>query len=307
MKLSTLNGTLGLALVLLGSLPVPAASGQSDRIQLRVSVFNSSPFLPSTVEKAESEAGHVLRDAGVAVIWLNCPQDAQHEASLGPCSEASFPSHLHLRIVRASRGLKATTVGISFVAEDGNGCYADVFYEPIQQLNEETHVPPAVILGHAMAHELGHLLLGTNSHSSSGLMRARWTGEDLAKASKGNFRFSQEQSLRITNRLAQRTPPDLQTLLLQKAVAHEIAHALCPELNENRAAAIGRDLFTGKPASCRATRQVPDTAAKALSHPAGRSDNSERLRITVHPYNYVRVPEKRRGGSSDERAAAGRN
>jgi hypothetical protein len=71
-----------------------------------------------------------------------------------------------------------------------------------------------VILGHGMAHELGHLLLGTNSHSSSGLMRAHWTGEDLAMASKGNLRFSQEQSLRITNRLARRTPPDLQTSLM---------------------------------------------------------------------------------------------
>ncbi|HKD50905.1 MAG TPA: hypothetical protein VKB90_08915 [Candidatus Acidoferrum sp.] len=212
MKLLTvITGTLAFVLVVLGALPVPSASGQSDLIQLRVSVFNSSAVLPSTVDRAESEAGQVLRDAGVGVIWLNCPQNAQHEAALGSCSEASFPSHLHLRIVRASRGLRATTVGISFVAEDGRGCYADLFYQPIQQLQEETQVSPSVVLGHAMAHELGHLLLGTNSHSSSGLMRSHWTGEDLARASKGNLRFSQEQSVRIRNRLAQKTPPALQT------------------------------------------------------------------------------------------------
>ena len=29
-------------------------------------------------------------------------------------------------ILRASRGLKASTVGISFSAEDGKGCYADL-------------------------------------------------------------------------------------------------------------------------------------------------------------------------------------
>src|SRR6516165_4992254 len=104
-------------------------------------------------------------------------------------------------ILRASRGLKASTVGISFSAEDGKGCYADLFYEPIQQLQEETHASPPVVLGHAMAHELGHLLLGTNSHSPSGLMRAHWTGEDLTNASKGNLRFSQEQCLRIRSRL----------------------------------------------------------------------------------------------------------
>ena len=206
MKLSTITTTLGLGLVLLGSLPVLAAGGLGDPVQLRVSLFNSSPFSPSTIERAEGEAGRVLRDVGVEIIWLNCPEDAQHEASLGPCAEASFPSHLHLRILRVSRGLKVSTVGISFSAEDGQGCYADLFYAPIQQLQEETHTSPSVILGHAMAHELGHLLLGTNSHSPSGLMRAHWTREDLTKASKGNLRFSLEQSLRIMNRLTPQEP-----------------------------------------------------------------------------------------------------
>jgi len=213
MKPTILTVTLGLSLALFWSLPVLAARGQSDLIHLRVSVFNSSPISPSTIEYGEGEAGLVLREAGVEVIWLNCPQDAQHEASSGLCSEASFPSHLHLRMLRASRGLKATTVGISFSAE-GKGCYADLFYEPIQQLQGGTYASPSVILGHAMAHELGHLLLGTNSHSLTGLMRAHWTPEDLANASKGKLRFSREQSLRITNRLARGAPRDLQMLVM---------------------------------------------------------------------------------------------
>ena len=29
-------------------------------------------------------------------------------------------------------------------------------------------------LGHVMAHEMGHVLLGVNSHSAEGLMRAAW-------------------------------------------------------------------------------------------------------------------------------------
>jgi len=112
--------------------------------------------------------------------------------------------------------LKATTVGISFSAEDGKGCYADLFYEPIQQLQGETHASPSVILGHAMAHELGHLLLGTNSHSPSGLMRAHWTREDLTNASKGNLRFSREQSLRIINRIVNGEPRDLPTIVMAR-------------------------------------------------------------------------------------------
>jgi len=201
MKLSAVTAGWGLVFVLFGSLPVLAAGGQGALIQLRVSVFNSSPISSSTIERAESEAGRVLREVGIEVFWLNCPQEMSQEDSLGRCSEVSFPSHLHLSILRASRGLKDTTVGISFTAEDGRGCYADLFYEPIQQLQDETHASPSVILGHAMAHELGHLLLGTNSHSPSGLMRAHWTRDDLANASKGNLRFSKEQCLALRSRL----------------------------------------------------------------------------------------------------------
>jgi hypothetical protein len=214
MKLSTFTGTLGLGLVLFGPLPVSSAGGQSDLVQLRVSVFNSSPLSASTIKTAEDKAGRVLRYAGVEVVWLNCFPDTQQETSKGVCREVSVPSHLHLRILRTSRGLKATTVGISFSAADGRGCYADLFYEPIQQLQEQSHRSPSVILGHAMAHELGHLLLGTNSHSLSGLMRAHWTPEDLADASKGNLRFSQEQALRITSRLVQGPSQDSQTLVM---------------------------------------------------------------------------------------------
>ena len=179
-------------------------------VQLRVSVFNSVAISPSIMGRAQDEAGRVLRDAGVKVIWLNCPQDAQLEAFLGRCLEVSFPRHLHLRIVRSSRGLKASTVGVSFSDQDGRGCCADLFYEPIQQLQEETNIPSSVILGHAMAHELGHLLLGINSHSPNGLMRAHWSHEDLIDMGKGRLRFSHEQSLRIRNHLAQGDPQNQQ-------------------------------------------------------------------------------------------------
>ncbi len=46
-----------------------------------------------------------------------------------------------------------------------------------------------VILGHAAAHEIGHLLLGSNSHSPQGLMRARWSRQDLQNAGIGQSSF----------------------------------------------------------------------------------------------------------------------
>jgi hypothetical protein len=48
-----------------------------------------------------------------------------------------------------------------------------------------------------MAHEIGHLLLGSNSHSATGIMRAQWSRKDLQRASLEILRFTPAQAERI--------------------------------------------------------------------------------------------------------------
>lgn len=193
--------TLALGLTLLQPFPTPATLANGVPLQFRVSVFNYAGLSTSTIQQAEDVTTRIFRDAGVRIIWLNCPQDSLHKDSFDRCGEASFPAHMQLRILRLVHGLKPSTVGVSFIAADGIGCSADLFYEPLQALQRQTHVVPSVILGHAMAHELGHLLLGPNSHSPTGLMRAHWTSEDLANATVGHFLFTLEQSRKIRESL----------------------------------------------------------------------------------------------------------
>ena len=56
----------------------------------------------------------------------------------------------------------------------------------------------------AIAHELGHLLLGTNSHSVRGLMSAFWSGNQLRLASQGYLEFSDAEAERIQAALSAR-------------------------------------------------------------------------------------------------------
>jgi len=52
-----------------------------------------------------------------------------------------------------------------------------------------------VILGIAAAHEIGPLLLGSNSHSPLGLMRARGSRQDLQNGARtGNLLFTPKQA-----------------------------------------------------------------------------------------------------------------
>ena len=48
----------------------------------------------------------------------------------------------------------------------------------------------AVLLGHVMAHELGHVLEGISRHSDSGLMKAHWDDHDFDTMLAGPISFS---------------------------------------------------------------------------------------------------------------------
>ena len=54
------------------------------------------------------------------------------------------------------------------------------------------------LLGHAIAHEIGHLLLNSSAHSPAGIMRARWNTKDLLRAARGDLLFNalQAESMR---------------------------------------------------------------------------------------------------------------
>ncbi len=66
------------------------------------------------------------------------------------------------------------------------------------------------ILGYAMAHEIGHLLLNTAGHSCRGVMKARWTAGDLAKMPSYYVNFDLDQVAKIGNEVRRRNQ-DLQS------------------------------------------------------------------------------------------------
>jgi predicted SprT family Zn-dependent metalloprotease len=62
------------------------------------------------------------------------------------------------------------------------------------------------ILGHVMAHEMGHLLLPANSHSQSGVMHADWDSEQLLRMVKGLLQFTPEQGELIRSHVSSAHP-----------------------------------------------------------------------------------------------------
>ncbi len=64
-----------------------------------------------------------------------------------------------------------------------------------------------ILLAHAIAHEVGHLLLGTNKHAHDGVMKAQWSPDDLAGAVTNHLHFQDQQVRGMRRNLISRRAP----------------------------------------------------------------------------------------------------
>jgi len=106
--------------------------------------------------------------------------------------------------VRITRGLPAgiLTGALGYSLPDAKaGAHATIFYDRIEPLSNVGVISVCALLGHAMAHEIGHVLFGTAEHAPDGIMKARWGEPDYRRAAMGFLKFSPSQRAAIRGRL----------------------------------------------------------------------------------------------------------
>jgi len=183
--------------------PLLSRSPQSD-LGITVQVYNWASVAPQIVADAENEATRIFRATGVAVSWLNCPLSVhQAEASticIAPCPPNRFAVRINSEM---PADLPKTSLG---VALSETGIYVTVYYPRVDEYAKLGLASHAQVLGHAIAHEVGHLLLGPASHTGFGIMRGAWTAEDLHSMAMGALLFSRQQAAVIRKAVILRTP-----------------------------------------------------------------------------------------------------
>ena len=189
-------------LVAVASLFGSAASGrpkQELRPRLAISVFNDAQVPPGVLQAARTRAEMVLHDAGIALTWLDCGTPGNWVQDIG-CRDIAFPSHLSVRLARNGRYRTGEVFGESFLDDKGVGNYASVYVEPLEASKALDVVKEGDLLGYIVVHELGHLLLGLDSHSAEGVMRGKWDFATLQQAAHGTLVFSVSEAERMRAR-----------------------------------------------------------------------------------------------------------
>jgi hypothetical protein len=167
--------------------------------KITVFVYNYAVVSGEALARAEAEASRIYERAGIQIEWLECPLRPQDARQFPECEVAPGPDRLALRLLSHSMSERLLHGGDSFgfalYPEDGSfATVANVFAHDAGQLASRRGINYAVILGHLLAHEMGHLLLGARSHSSIGIMRAAWHVKELETIAQGRLMFTPAES-----------------------------------------------------------------------------------------------------------------
>ena len=192
----TLFAPFFLLSTLFGSLSAETEPTAPATVTVRLYELAEAP--DEEIARAASEASEIFERIGVRLEWLACGGSAPEAR----CNEVHGPAVVNLRLMpphmQPPGGLPKGIFGFALMATGGGfSTTANVYFERVSEISDGRTYRRDVVLGAMMAHELGHLLLGVNSHSKKGLMTLPWGPKVLKAADLGMLSFSRGEAASI--------------------------------------------------------------------------------------------------------------
>jgi hypothetical protein len=166
--------------LLLGAMAAPASAGDAPTaMHLVLRVYNVYGLPASELETARTTVRDVFEQAGIDTTWRNCLSTGPD-----PCSDRLSADEIVVRLIRSPLDPRVSnadlTLGYSSVRGDlKRSSFTTVYPDRVDRMAQGYGRDRGLLIGWAIGHELGHLLLGTTTHPDSGLMRARWSGRPM--------------------------------------------------------------------------------------------------------------------------------
>jgi hypothetical protein len=181
----------------------PHRQTESKQLHIGVRVYNDARVPDVQMRSSEQVVARVLRQAGIEAEWSDCTVVGGVMRSDSPSCAA--PLHCRDLVVYLVDRLEAhfswvdqNALGYSIIPDTHElASMAYVSYSRIQHLSASTSAGAEDLLGLAVAHEIGHLLFGSNQHANQGIMRAPWRFRDLEAKAWDEFEFTKEQGKRL--------------------------------------------------------------------------------------------------------------
>ena len=177
---------------------VSAVANAAEPPTVRVLIDAQADAPAPTLAEAQRVAAKVFRQAGVDLHWVVPPVAGGVREDLPiNMGTAAFLKSLYVVRLAANPSAQSRANAVGFSLSGTR--IATVIYPRVEQLANGDRRQLSQILGHIMAHELGHLLLGHETHSAAGVMRATL---DIERALQGRLTFTAAEGRAIRNLLS---------------------------------------------------------------------------------------------------------
>ena len=167
-----------------------ARAEPANPITVLVYVTNQAEIPPGVLTHALAEATRIYSGIGVTLAWTESSPAAYR-----------FIIRIASKPFGTDRVIDLHALGATPGTKQLRGRLAYAFYRPIERLAQASGTDVAIILGHVIAHELGHLLLPHGAHTMMGVMGSGWDRAQVESAKKGELTFTTGQGNAIRERL----------------------------------------------------------------------------------------------------------
>ena len=193
-----MNSLLAASSFVAVTLLTPAVSAQT----LCIRVYNHAQVPAAELKVALLETTRVFKPTGLRITWqldVESPEDRGIDMSSASARKTDNRRYVVLSLLTGSpETVCPGALGFALPFAH-TGAHGSIFYDRIQAMARRESVAQYIVLGSAMAHELGHVLLRSTEHSQAGLMQTRWNKTTWRLASEGLLGFLPEQLRAIRN------------------------------------------------------------------------------------------------------------
>jgi hypothetical protein len=177
--------------------------------QIVVRTYNTYGIQAGDLAAARTHVEAAFAAADIALSWVHCwERDREVEANSTVCRTPLKANEVILRLQSANArpGPRYVSMGFALVnIADGVPFLATVFADMVRSVARDARLDFQVLLGRAIAHEIGHLLLDTNRHADTGLMRAGWSRAELRENADTDWAFGPGEAHTIRAATAMRS------------------------------------------------------------------------------------------------------
>jgi len=194
-------------LVSLAVVAADAGAGEPTRV---IRIYDASHGDRATLSAAILTSAALLNDAGIAADWLDCTDGSAtpgcdairgaRDLVVRIAPRPVVPAHPTSDSVSTRDTVTNLDLQLGFATFDAvtrRGVMATIFHDHVLTVAQRVDVDDRMLLGRAIAHEVGHLLLSGGGHGASGLMRAVWTDEELTQNRRDDWVFASAERERL--------------------------------------------------------------------------------------------------------------